>query len=38
MSLGLKDQYETQALYVDVNIVRNDILDLDAFRAWMPEY
>ena len=38
VSLGLKDQYETQALYVDVNIVRNDILDLDAFRAWMPEY
>ena len=38
VSLGLKDQYQTQALYVDVNIVRNDILDLDAFRAWMPEY
>ena len=38
VSLGLKDQYETQALYVDVNMVRNDILDLDAFRAWMPEY
>ena len=38
VSLGLKDQYETQALYVDVNIVRNDILDIDAFRAWMPEY
>ena len=38
VSLGLKDQYQTQALYVDVNIVRNDILDLDAFRAWRPEY
>ena len=38
VSLGLKEQYRTQALYVDVNIVRNDILDIDAFRAWMPEY
>ena len=38
VSLGLKEQYDTQALYVDVNIVRNDILDLDAFRAWRPEY
>ena len=38
VSLGLKDQYETQEIHVDVNIVRNDVLDLEAFRAWRPEY
>lgn len=38
VSLGLKDQYETQEIHVDVNIVRNDILDLDAFRNWMPDF
>lgn len=38
VSLGLKDQYETQEIHVDVNIVRNDLLDIDAFRSWMPEY
>ena len=38
VSLGLKDQYETTEIHVDVNIVRNDRLDLDAFKAWMPEY
>ena len=38
VSAGLKDQYETQPIHVDVNRVSNDMLDLDAFRAWMPEY
>ena len=38
VSLGLKDQYETQEIHTDVNIVKNDILDLDAFRAWRPEF
>lgn len=38
VSLGLKKQYETQEIHVDVNIVRNDLLDLDAFRAWCPEF
>ncbi len=38
VSAGLKDQYETQPIHVDVNRVSNDVLDLDAFRAWMPEY
>ncbi len=38
VSLGLKDQYRTQEIHVDVNIVRNDLLDLEAFRNWMPEY
>ncbi len=38
VSLGLKDNYSTQEIHVDVNIVKNDILDLDAFRAWRPEF
>ena len=38
VSLGLKDQYDTQEIHVDVNIVRNDLLDLEAFRAWRPEF
>ena len=38
VSLGLKDQYETQEIHVDVNIVKNDILDLEAFRRWMPDF
>ncbi|MBR6721203.1 MAG: leucine--tRNA ligase [Alistipes sp.] len=38
VSLGLKGEYDTQEIHVDVNIVRNDILDLDAFRAWRPEF
>lgn len=38
MSLGLKDQYDTQEIHVDVNIVRNDLLDLEAFRAWRSEF
>ena len=38
VSAGLKDQYETTPIHVDVNIVSNDILDLDAFRAWRPDY
>ena len=38
VSYGLKDQYETTEIHVDVNIVRNDRLDLEAFKAWMPEY
>ena len=38
VSLGLKDRYETQEIHVDVNIVKNDLLNLDAFRAWRPEF
>lgn len=38
VSYGLKDQYKTQEIHVDVNIVSNDILDLDKFRAWMPDF
>ena len=38
VSLGLKNEYETQEIHVDVNIVRNDLLDLEAFRAWRPEF
>ncbi|MDE6046137.1 MAG: class I tRNA ligase family protein, partial [Alistipes sp.] len=38
VSLGLKDQYETQEIHVDVNIVKNDLLDTEAFRRWMPDF
>lgn len=38
VSYGLKDQYETQEIHVDVNIVRNDLLDTEAFRRWMPDF
>ncbi len=38
VSLGLKDQYEVTPIHVDVNIVKNDILDVEAFKAWRPEY
>ena len=38
VSLNLKDQYETTPLHVDVNIVSNDVLDTEAFKAWRPEY
>ena len=38
VSLGKKDEYDTTEIHVDVNIVHNDKLDLEAFRAWRPEY
>ncbi len=38
VSLGLKGQYDTTPIHVDVNIVKNDILDVEAFKAWRPEY
>ena len=38
VSLGLKNQYETTEIHVDVNIVHNDRLDIEAFKAWMPEF
>ena len=38
VSLGLKDQYDTTPIHVDVNIVQNDVLDVEAFKQWRPEY
>lgn len=38
VSLNLKDQYEVTPIHVDVNIVSNDILDIEAFKNWRPEY
>ncbi len=38
VSLGLKDQYDTTPIHVDVNIVSNDILDIKKFRSWRPEF
>lgn len=37
VSFGLKDQYDTSAMHVDVNIVHNDQLNLEKFKAWRPD-
>lgn len=37
VSLGLRDQYDTSAMHVDVNIVYNDQLNIDKFKAWRPD-
>ncbi|MBQ6072449.1 MAG: leucine--tRNA ligase [Bacteroidales bacterium] len=38
VSCGLKDQYDTTEIHVDVNIVYNDRLDTEAFKRWMPDF
>ena len=38
VSKGLKDQYDTTPIHVWVNLVKNDILDVKAFKNWRPEY
>lgn len=38
VSLNLKGQYEVTPIRVDVNIVHNDILDIEAFKQWRPEF
>jgi leucyl-tRNA synthetase len=38
VSYGLKDNYDTTKMHVDINIVTNDVLDQEAFRAWRPEF
>ena len=38
VSLGLKDRYETTEIHVDISLVHNDRLDIEAFKAWRPDY
>ena len=38
VSYGLKDQYDVTPIHVDVNIVSADVLDIEAFKAWRPEF
>ncbi|KAA9346154.1 leucine--tRNA ligase [Adhaeribacter soli] len=38
VSFGLKDQYDTTPLHVDVNLVENDILDINAFKSWREDF
>ena len=38
VSAGLKDGYDTTEIHVDINLVRNDKLDIEAFKAWRPEF
>lgn len=38
VSLHLKDNYDVTPIHVDINIVNNDVLDIEAFKAWRPEF
>lgn len=38
VSADMREAYDTTPIHVDVNIVSNDVLDTEAFRAWRPEY
>lgn len=38
VSVGKKKDYDVTPIHVDVNIVKNDVLDTEAFRKWRPEY
>lgn len=38
VSFHLKKDFDVQAIHVDVNIVHNDVLDLEAFRQWQPQF
>ncbi|MDR2894203.1 MAG: leucine--tRNA ligase [Alistipes sp.] len=38
VSHGLIGGYDTQEIHVDVNIVKNDVLDTEAFKKWRPEF
>src|SRR5574344_1293671 len=38
VSLGLKDQYDTTEIHVDINLVHNDKLDTEGFKKWMPDF
>ena len=38
VSYNLRKEYDTTPIHVDVNIVSNDVLDVEAFKAWRPEY
>jgi len=37
VSAGLKDNYEVSPIHVDINLVNNDVLDIERFRAWRPD-
>ncbi len=38
VSVGLKDQYEVTAIHVDINLTNYDVLDIEGFRKWNPDY
>ncbi len=38
VSYNLKSQYDVQELHVDVNIVVNNMLDIEKFKNWRPEF
>ncbi len=38
VSSDLKGEYQTQQLHVDISMVDNDVLDIEAFKQWRPEF
>ena len=38
VSYNLKDKYDTTEIHVDISLVKDDRLDIDGFRKWMPDY
>ncbi len=38
VSYNLRKSYETQPIHVDVNMVHNDMLDIEAFKQWQPQF
>jgi leucyl-tRNA synthetase len=38
VSYNIRNEYETDPIHVDINIVDNDVLDVEAFRKWRPEF
>jgi len=38
VSYGVKDQHDTTPIHVDVNMVENDVLDVESFKAWRPDF
>ena len=38
VSYNLRKDYDVTPIHVDVNIVSADVLDIEAFKAWRPEY
>lgn len=38
VSYGLKEQYQVTPIHVDINLVRHDVLDIEKFKEWQPEF
>lgn len=38
VSYNRRKEYDTQRIHVDINMVHNDILDIEAFKKWQAEF